>query len=107
MGGISGHASIRHSLSAIITLYKSYYYYYQAAVALYFHCVEFSALPETDGAARSLYHYIALGPGGVQDRQFYRDINDTEGEHLPEDIIAHVEERRADVAVLIDRCSND
>ena len=28
-------------------------------------------------------------------------------EHLPEDIVAHVEERRADVAVLVDRCSND
>ena len=72
-------------------------------MALYFHCAEFSALPETDGAARSLYHYIALGPGGVQDRQFYRDINDTEAEHLPEDIVAHLRERREDTAVAVDR----
>ena len=101
MGGISGHASIRHSLSAIITLYKSYYY--QAAVALYFHCAEFSALPETDGATRMMYHYIALGPRGVQDRMYYRNINDTEAEHLPEDIVAHLREIREDTAVAIDR----
>ena len=75
----------------------------QAAVALYFRCAEFSALPETDGATRMLYHYIALGPRGVQDRMYYRDINDTEAEHLPEDIVAHLRERREDTAVAVDR----
>ena len=62
-----------------------------------------SALPVTDGATRMMYHYIALGPRGVQDRMYYRNINDTEAEHLPEDIVAHLRERREDTAVAIDR----
>ena len=52
-----------------------------------------SALPVTDGATRMMYHYIALGPRGVQDRMYYRNIDDTEAEHLPEDIVAHLRER--------------